>query len=381
MERRAIPESRVMGVSYCRDGHKTGHNSPKPPRRSLRACEATPVAAIPIVIDVLMTAPTPETIAERHALIPLEAAGQRVDRVLADLFPEFSRSRLSGWIKSGQVLLDGQTPRPRDAVRGGEAVLIRATLDVVAPSAPEPIDLSILYEDEHLLVVNKPPGLVVHPGAGNPSGTLMNALLHHDPGLSQLLRAGLVHRLDKETSGALLVARTTPAHTALNEQFAARAVHRQYEAIVNGRLIAGGTVDAPLDRHPVDRLRRAVREDGKPAVTHYRVRERYRVHTRIECVLETGRTHQIRVHMASIRHPLLGDSLYGGTLRLPKAASEATVLALRAFRRQALHAERLAFEHPISGEQLVVTAPPPVDFVALATALRADALEHPDEDS
>lgn len=327
-----------------------------------------------------MSVPTQDTVAERRALIPLEAAGQRVDRVLADLFPEFSRSRLSGWIKTGQVLLDGEVPRPRDAVRGGESVMIQATLEVVPESTPEPIALSIVYEDEHLLVVNKPAGLVVHPGAGNPGGTLMNALLHYDAKLADVPRAGLVHRLDKETSGALLVARTEATQLALIEQFTAREVHRQYEAIVNGRLIAGGTVDAPLDRHPVDRLRRAVREDGKPAVTHYRVRERYRAHTRIECVLETGRTHQIRVHMASIRYPLHGDHLYGGSLRLPKAASEATVLALRAFRRQALHAERLALDHPVHGERLVITVPPPDDFIALATALRQDSMENPDEE-
>lgn len=326
-----------------------------------------------------MTAPTPDSAVERRALIPIEAAGQRVDRVLADLFPEFSRSRLSTWIKSGQVLLDAKIPRPRDAVRGGETVVIQAELELDVTPAAEPIALSIVYEDEHLLVINKPAGLVVHPGAGNPAGTLLNALLHYDENLAALPRAGLVHRLDKETSGALLVARTEATQTALLELFAAREVHRQYEAIVNGRLIAGGTVDAPLDRHPVDRLRRAVREDGKPAVTHYRVRERYRAHTRIECVLETGRTHQIRVHMASIRYPLLGDNLYGGNLRLPKGASEATELALRAFRRQALHAERLALDHPVHGERLVVTVPPPDDFIALATALRADAVENPDE--
>lgn len=311
--------------------------------------------------------------------IPLEAAGQRVDRVLADLFPEYSRSRLSQWIRAGKVQLDGQIPRPRDPVRGGERVLIEAEFASVTTDAPEPMPLRILYEDEHLMVIDKPVGLVVHPGAGNPTGTLVNALLHHDPGLELLPRAGLVHRLDKDTSGALLVARTVPAHTALVELLAQRRIHRQYEAIVTGRLIAGGTVDAPLDRHPVDRLRRAVREDGKPAVTHYRVRERYRIHSRIECVLESGRTHQIRVHMAHIRHPLVGDGLYGGNLRLPRAASEATVAALRGFRRQALHAERLAFEHPILGTTIEARAPAPADFLNLVTALRQDALEHPDE--
>ncbi len=314
--------------------------------------------------------------ASREGTIPPEAAGLRTDQALAELFPEFSRSRLSAWLKAGQITLDGKVPRPRDPVRGGESVEVNAALEPATDSQPEPIALSILYEDDHLLVINKPVGLVVHPGAGNPTGTLVNALLHHDAGLALLPRAGLVHRLDKETSGALIVARSLEAHTALVAQLAARDIHRQYEAIVNGTMIAGGTVDAPLDRHPVDRLRRAVREDGKPAVTHYRVRERYRAHTRIECLLETGRTHQIRVHMAHIRHPLVGDTLYGGTLRLPKAADETLVATLRSFRRQALHAERIALDHPIHGTPLEVDAPTPPDLVALADALRQDTARH-----
>jgi 23S rRNA pseudouridine1911/1915/1917 synthase len=318
------------------------------------------------------------TVAQR-ALIPVTAAGRRVDQALADLFPEYSRSRLTTWLKAGEITLDGRVPRPRDAVRGGEAVELHAALEPATRSQPEPIALDILHQDEHLLVVNKPPGLVVHPGAGNPDGTLVNALLHHDPSLAVLPRAGIVHRLDKETSGALIVARTLEAHTALVEQLAARAIHRQYEAIVNGAMIAGGTVDAPLDRHPVDRLRRAVREDGKPAVTHYRVRERFRAHTRLECTLETGRTHQIRVHMAHIRHPLVGDTLYGGTLRLPKAAAETLVATLRGFRRQALHAERVALAHPVHGDPIEVSAPAPADLLALAAALRADAAAHADD--
>ena len=322
--------------------------------------------------------PSP-AIALRQAQIPDSAAGRRVDQALAELFPEFSRSRLTAWLKAGDITLDGKVPRPRDAVRGGERVEVNATLEPATDSRPEPIRLSILHEDAHLLVINKPVGLVVHPGAGNPDGTLVNALLHHDPALAVLPRAGIVHRLDKETSGALIVARTLEAHTALVEQLAAREIHRQYEAIVNGTMIAGGTVDAPLDRHPVDRLRRAVREDGKPAVTHYRVRERYRAHTRIECVLETGRTHQIRVHMAHIRHPLVGDSLYGGTLRLPKAAGETLVATLRGFRRQALHAERVALSHPITGEALEILAPAPEDLLALARALREDTATHADD--
>jgi 23S rRNA pseudouridine1911/1915/1917 synthase len=307
------------------------------------------------------------------AVVPAQALGQRLDKVLADLFPEYSRSRLSGWIKSGAVLLDDRQARPRDAVRGGERVEIRIPVEVATTSLPQAIAFDVLYEDADLFVIDKPAGLVVHPGAGNPAGTLVNALLHRDPALAQLPRAGIVHRLDKETSGALVVARTLRAHTSLVEQLAARTIHRQYEAVVNRVLIAGGSVDAPLDRHPVDRLKRAVVEDGKPAVTHYRVRERFRGHTHVECVLETGRTHQIRVHMAHVKHPLVGDPLYGGSMRLPKGATPDLVATLRGFRRQALHAERIEFAHPSDGTPVVVQAPRPADLAALLLSLRVDA--------
>ncbi|MCX7557547.1 23S rRNA pseudouridine(1911/1915/1917) synthase RluD [Xanthomonadaceae bacterium JHOS43] len=327
----------------------------------------------------MTTAPI-SAVATRQARVPIEFAGRRIDQVLAELFPEFSRSRLTAWIKAGQVAVDGHVPRPRDAVKGGEWVEVNGTVETATDSAPEAIALDILYEDEHLLIVNKPVGLVVHPGAGNPAGTLVNALLHHDANLALLPRAGIVHRLDKDTSGALIVARTLPAHTALVEQLASREIHRQYEAIVTGPIIAGGTIDVPLDRHPVDRLRRAVSEDGKPAVTHYRVRERFRAHTRVECVLETGRTHQIRVHMAHIRHPLVGDPLYGGSLRLPKAASDELIATLRGFRRQALHAEKVELAHPIHGSPLQAIAPTPPDLLALAAALRADTAQHADDE-
>lgn len=307
------------------------------------------------------------------ACVPLEAVGERFDKVLAELFPDYSRSRLAGWIKSGHVLLDGKSVRPRETLRGGEQIELRVQVEIATTSVAQAIALDVLYEDDDVFVIDKAVGLVVHPGAGNPSGTLVNALMHRDPKLAHLPRAGIVHRLDKETSGVLIVARTLRAHTSLVEQLAARSIHRQYEAVVVGVLIAGGTVDAPLDRHPVDRLKRAVIENGKPAVTHYRVRERFRAHTHIECLLDTGRTHQIRVHMAHVRRPLVGDPLYGGSLRLPKGATPDLVATLRSFKRQALHAERIEFAHPVSGETIAVQAPRPADLQALLASLRADA--------
>ncbi len=314
----------------------------------------------------------------RHeAVVPLAAAGRRFDQTVAEMFPDYSRSRLAGWIKAGAITLDGAQAAPRHLLRGGEQVRLEAELTTEVTSTAEPIALDIVYEDEHLLVLNKPAGLVVHPGAGNPAGTVLNALLHHDPALAELPRGGIVHRLDKDTSGLMVVARTLATHTALVDMLSRHDVERQYEAVVLGTLVAGGTVDAPIGRHMGDRLRQAVRdeEDGKRAVTHYRLRERFRAHALIQCNLETGRTHQIRVHMAHIHHALVGDPLYGGGLRLPKGASDALIAVLRAFRRQALHAERLAFVHPATGEALAFTAPRPADLEALIAALRADLAE------
>jgi 23S rRNA pseudouridine1911/1915/1917 synthase len=306
------------------------------------------------------------------ARVPAEAAGRRFDQVLAELFPDYSRSRLAGWIRSGAATLDGAAVAPRQLVRGGESVELRIVEEPAVEAAPEDIALTIVHEDSDLLVLDKPAGLVVHPGAGNPRGTLQNALLHHDPRLVNLPRAGIVHRLDKDTSGLLVVARTLPAHTALVAMLGRRDIHRRYAAIVNGVPVAGGTVDAPLDRHPNDRLRRAVREGGRPARTHYRVRERFRAHALLQCELESGRTHQIRVHMAHAGFPLVGDPLYGGGLKLPRGANEELVAALRGFKRQALHAEKLAFEHPVSGEPMSFEAEPPRDFLGLLDALRDD---------
>jgi len=314
-------------------------------------------------------------IAVRHARLPLQAAGLRLDQALAELFPDYSRTRLTTWLRAGVVRVDGAPALPRLRVRGGEQVSIDVPEEQAVPLAPEPIALDLRHADADLLVLAKPAGLVVHPGAGNPAGTLQNALLHFDPALAALPRAGIVHRLDKDTSGLMVVARSLRAHTALTAMIATRAVSRQYAAIVRGALIAGGEVQAAIGRHPQDRQRQAVREGGagKPALTHYRVRERFRAHSLLQCNLETGRTHQIRVHMAHIGHPLVGDPLYGGGLRLPRGASPALIAALRGFGRQALHAERLAFAHPVSGEPLQFEAVPPADFLDLLATLRADA--------
>ena len=312
----------------------------------------------------------------RTQQVPDSAAGRRFDAVLAELFPEYSRSRLSEWIKSGAALLDGNQARPRDPVRGGEQVSLQVVLETQSHDAPEDIPLSVLYQDADVIVLDKPAGLVVHPGAGNPGGTLVNALLHFDPALAALPRAGIVHRLDKDTSGVMVVARTLPAHTSLVAQLSERDVHRQYLAIVMGALVSGGSVSAPIDRHPRDRVRMAVREDGRDATTHYRLRERYRAHTALECRLETGRTHQIRVHMQHLKHPILGDPLYGGALKLPKGASDELVAVLRGFRRQALHAETLEFAHPVSGAPVRCTAPVPEDMQQLMRALRQDVADH-----
>lgn len=288
------------------------------------------------------------------------------------MFPEYSRSRLKEWLLAGAISVDGATKRPRDAVTGGETVLLRPQADAVVRAEPEPIDLDIVYEDDELLVVNKPAGLVVHPGAGNPAGTLMNGLLHHAPLLEEVPRAGIIHRIDKDTSGLLLVAKTLQAHTALVRELADRAISRRYLAVCNGVLTGGGTINEPIARHRVDRKRMSVQPNGKPAVTHYRVLERFRAFTYIDVRLETGRTHQIRVHFAHRRHALVGDPVYGGRLALPSGASEELIAALRRFKRQALHATRLAFAHPMTGVAVDLEVAPPGDFLELVDVMRRD---------
>lgn len=305
--------------------------------------------------------------------IPESLRGRRLDQALAELVPEYSRSRLQQWIRGGQVTLDNRIPKTREIVQGGEQVQIDAELAAESACQPQAIPLAIVYEDDDLLVINKPPGLVVHPAAGNPDSTLQNALLHHDPALAALPRAGIVHRLDKDTSGLMMVARNLTAHSRLVAALQARDVHREYLALVNTVLTAGGEVEAPIGRHPVDRKRMAVVAGGKPALTHYRVVERYRAHTLVRLRLDTGRTHQIRVHMAHIHCPVVGDPVYGGRLRLPRGAGEALKTALQNFRRQALHAQRLALQHPGSGEAVSWEAPVPPDMEELIGILRRDA--------
>jgi 23S rRNA pseudouridine1911/1915/1917 synthase len=301
--------------------------------------------------------------------IPPEQAGQRLDQALSALLPDYSRSRLKSWIESGEIRVDGVQRRPRDKVSGGESVSLEATLPEETRAAAQPMPLVIVHEDKHLVVVDKPAGLVVHPGAGNPDQTLQNALLAWDPALAALPRAGIVHRLDKDTSGLLVVARTLPAHTALVRMLGEREVHREYEAICRGVMTAGGTVDAPIARHPTDRVRMAVREGGRESVTHYRVIRRFAGYTHVRVQLETGRTHQIRVHLAHAGYPIVGDRVYGGRLTLPKGASEALRQALREFPRQALHAARLAFDHPVTGKPVECASPVPADMRTLLEAL------------
>ena len=299
--------------------------------------------------------------------------GQRLDWVVSQMFPDYSRARLQKWIKDGQLKVNGESLRAKDKLRGGELIQITARLETVDESwQAEAIRLDVVFEDDSIIVINKPAGLVVHPAAGNRDGTLLNALLYHCPSLQHLPRAGIVHRLDKDTTGLMVVAKTVAAHTDLVAQIQQRSVSREYEAIVNGVLIGGGTVEAPIARHPSQRKKMAVVPGGKEAVTHFRVIKRYVAHSHIRLILETGRTHQIRVHMAHRKYPLVGDPLYGGRLKLHKGIASQLESELRKFNRQALHAKKLGLNHPESDDWMEWQAPTPDDFCQMLVALEVD---------
>lgn len=312
-------------------------------------------------------------IVEATQRVPASLAGARLDQAAAELFSDYSRERLKAWINAGELTVDGAKVKPKAKLHGHEVLALNATIEEDTRFEPQDIALDIVYEDEDVIVINKAAGMVVHPAAGNPDGTLLNALLHHHPALAEVPRAGIVHRLDKDTTGLMMVAKTLPAQTVLVEQLQARTVSRQYDAVVIGKPVAGSTIDAPIGRHPKDRKRQAVTASGKPAVTHFRVVERFRAHTHVRCQLETGRTHQIRVHMAHARYPLIGDPLYSGRAKLPPGAAGPLKEILREFPRQALHARKLSFVHPVSGETLTFQADLPDDLLMLLDYLREDS--------
>jgi 23S rRNA pseudouridine1911/1915/1917 synthase len=311
-----------------------------------------------------------ERIQHQATVLPNQA-GRRIDQIAAELFGDFSRARLQEWIKSGHLTVDGVAVRGKEKVKSGNVLALDAELELRENWAAQELALDVVYEDASLLVINKPAGLVVHPGAGSPDGTMLNALLFRDPQLAAIPRAGIVHRLDKDTTGLLVIARTLQAHADLVRQLQERTVKREYEAVVCGSFTGGGKVDAPMGRHPRDRVKMAVIASGKPAVTHFRIAQRFETYTHLRVQLETGRTHQIRVHMAHIGHPLLGDTLYGARLRLPKHADEELKTVLQDFKRQALHAAQLGLIHPVTGEYLQWQAPLPEDMQVLLNALKA----------
>lgn len=298
--------------------------------------------------------------------------GQRIDQVAATIWSDFSREKLKQWLKEGHLLVNGNSVKPKYKCEGFELLTLEVELEAQTRSLPEDIPLDIVYEDDDIIVVNKPVGMVVHPGAGNSSGTLVNALLHHYPKSAELTRAGLVHRIDKDTSGLLVVAKNLEAQFSLSKQLAKKTVYRVYDLIVYGNVIAGGTVDEPIKRHPVDRVKMAVLPGGKDAVTHYNVKERFQHFTRIQARLETGRTHQIRVHFSYIGFGLVGDPVYMPRVRVPAGATELLDETLRGFRRQALHAAELGLKHPRTGEEMLFKAPWPADFATLVDVLRTE---------
>jgi len=306
---------------------------------------------------------------------PPDSAGRRLDQALAQLLPQYSRTRIQRWIEEGAVRVNGLAAKARDVVVGGQSATVEARLPEETRVAAQEMPLDIVHQDAAVLVLNKSPGVVVHPGAGNREHTLQNALLAHDPKLKRVPRAGLVHRIDKDTSGLLVVARTLEAQTALVKMLAAHEIEREYLALCTGLMTGGGTVDEPIGRHRTQRIKMAVRSDGRAAVTHYRIEKKFRAHTLARVRLETGRTHQIRVHLAHVGYPIVGDPVYGGRRRLPAGASPTLKSALESFRRQALHAERLSFTHPKSGKPVTYTAPLPADLRELLGALARDLAE------
>ncbi len=313
---------------------------------------------------------------EQQLPVPMERAGARFDQIAAELFPDYSRSRLQAWIKEGALTVDGRVRKGKEKLLGGEILRLEAQLQVQGQWQAESIPLNVVYEDDQILVINKPADFVVHPAAGNYTGTLLNALLHHCPALDKVPRAGIVHRLDKDTTGLMVVAKTLASQTNLVAQLQARSVSREYEAVVQGVMTGGGMVNAPIGRHPRQRTKMAVvNTGGKEAVTHYRVIERFSHHTHVRLKLETGRTHQIRVHMAYIKYPLVGDPLYAGRLKIPKGISDTLLEMLRGFSRQALHAATLGLIHPFSGEYLEWSVPLPLDMQSLLQQLALEANE------
>ncbi|WOD06438.1 23S rRNA pseudouridine(1911/1915/1917) synthase RluD [Marinomonas sp. GJ51-6] len=318
----------------------------------------------------------------KEAQVPFDLGGNRFDQVATELFSDYSRARIQSWIKEGVLKVDGKTTKPKEKLFGGETITLDIMIEDQADHEAQEMPLDIVYEDDDIIIVNKPAGLVVHPAVGNRDGTLMNAILHHAPETAHIPRAGIVHRLDKETTGLMVVAKTLAAQTDLVSQLQERSMGREYEAITIGVMTGGGVVDEPIGRHPHNRQKQAVEPvHGKDAVTHYRLVERFKNHTHIRLKLETGRTHQIRVHMAFIQYPLVGDPQYGGRLKMPKACSEELQEGLRNFRRQALHAKRLELAHPITGEWMEWEVDLPEDMQHLLGALKKDMVESGSNDS
>ena len=303
-------------------------------------------------------------------IIPTRATGSRLDSAISEMLPDYSRSKITSWIRSGDALINDKTFKPKDKANGDEIVCLTLNQKQSNDWIAEKIPLNVVYEDEDIIVINKQFGLVTHPGAGNWTGTLANALLYYDPALSTLDRAGIVHRLDKNTSGLMVIARNEKSQKYLVEQLQNHSVDREYSAIVYGHMIAGGTVDEPIGRDPRDRVKQAVLMSGKDATTHYRAIDRFKSHTHVKAILETGRTHQIRVHLSHVGHSLIGDPMYGGRVRFPKKASEELKDALLNFKRQALHSKKLTLTHPISGESMSWKAPLPDDMIGLLEVLK-----------